>query len=78
MNWKPSVHALVFCQGMFYYTIGNIRPELRSSQRAVQLIACAYSAHIERYGLECILEPFINDVNALAKVRHFVWWECNC
>lgn len=53
---------------MFYYTLGNLRPELRSTQRAVQLIACVTSSHIKKYGFEPILRPFIEDVNELTKV----------
>ena len=54
--------------GMFYYTIGNLRPELRSSHRAIQLLACVYSTHVNSYGLESILKPIIEDINKLAKV----------
>ena len=54
--------------GMFYYTVGNLRPELRSTQRAIQLIACVTSSHIADYGLQPILQPFIDDVNKLAEV----------
>ena len=54
--------------GMFYYTLGNLRPELRSTQRAVQLIACVTSPNIKKYGLDPILQPFVDDVNKLAKV----------
>lgn len=53
---------------MFYYTIGNIRPELRSTQRMTQLIACVTTPNIEKYGFEAVLRPFIDDVNILAKV----------
>ena len=58
----------VCCIAMFYYTIGNLSPELRSSQRAIQLVACVKALHIEEYGFEPILKPFIDDVNSLAKV----------
>ena len=57
---------------MFYYTIGNIRPELRSTQRTIQLIACVTSKNIEKYGYQAILKPFIDDVNKLARVLLFI------
>ena len=60
---------LYIITGMFYYSIGNLPPELRSTQRAIQLIACVSSPHIGEYGLQPILQPFIDDVNTLAKVR---------
>ena len=47
---------------MFYYTIGNLRPELRSTLKATQLIACVSSSNIKKYGFRPILSPFINDV----------------
>ena len=57
-----------FFVGMFYYILGNIRPELRSIHRAVQLIACVESPVISQYGFEEILNPFIKDVNKLCTV----------
>ena len=63
------LHALIISViGMFYYTIGNLRPELRSTQRAIQLIACATAPNIKRYGFETILKPFIDDIKSLAEV----------
>ena len=53
---------------MFYYTLGNIRPELRSTHRAIQLIACVTSPNLEKYGFEAVLRPFIQDVNTLREV----------
>jgi len=46
--------------------LGNLRPELRSTQRSIQLIACVTSQNLEKYGFEAVLKPFIKDVNALA------------
>lgn len=63
-----------FCHkaGMFYYTLGNIRPELRSSHRAIQLIACVTSPNLDKYGFEAVLDPFINDVNTLSEVGKMI------
>ena len=58
----------VTCIGMFYYTLGNLRPELRSTHRAIQLIACVKSGILEKYGFQSILKPFIDDVNDLSTV----------
>ena len=57
------------CIGMFYYMLGNLRPELRSTQRSIQLLACVTSQNLEKYGFEAVLKPFIKDVNSLANVR---------
>ena len=53
---------------MFYYTLGNLRPELRSTQRSIQLIACVKSQTLAKYGFEAVLKPFIDDVNILETV----------
>jgi len=53
---------------MFYYTLGNLRPELRATQRAIQLVACVTTPNLEKYGFEAALEPFIKEVNSLCKV----------
>ena len=54
--------------GMFYYTLGNFRPQLRSTQQAVQLIACVSCPNLVKYGFTPVLEPFIRDVNTLYEV----------
>lgn len=53
--------------GLFYYTLGNLRPELRSTLRSIQLIACATYPNITKYGFPPILHPFIQDVNRLSE-----------
>lgn len=63
---SPSIS--IFCAGMFYYILGNLRPDLRSTHKAIQLIACVECPDLEYYGFDQILEPFINDVNKLCKV----------
>ncbi len=56
--------------GMFYYVLGNIRPELRSTTRTIQLIACVESPILSKYGFTKVLEPFVKDVNTLSLVRN--------
>ena len=58
--------------GMFYYMLGNLRPELRSTQRSIQLIACVTSKNLEAYGFAAVLDPFIKDVNILANVMLYL------
>lgn len=59
-----------YCAGMFYYVLGNLRPELRSTHRAIQLIACVQCPDLKQYGFEKVLQPFIRDVNRLCNVRN--------
>ena len=62
--------ALLLCIiiGMFYYMIGNMRPELRSTHRAIQLFACVTNVNLVKYGFRPVLKPFIEDVNKLSEV----------
>ena len=53
---------------MLYYTLGNLRPVLRSTHRSIQLIAFITSPILEKYGFEPVLKPFIEDVNDLSSV----------
>ena len=53
---------------MFYYMLGNLRPELRSTHRSIQLVACVTTPILKKYGFEAVLDPFIKDVNNLANV----------
>ena len=62
-------HTHIHTSGVFYYIIGNVRPELRSTQRAIQLVACVKSKYIKTYGFKRVLDPFIDDIKILLKVR---------
>ena len=66
----PIVHCLkcLYLPGMFYYTLGNLPPHLRSTQRSTLLLACVSSTNIQEYGFERILERFIKDINELSEV----------
>ena len=52
--------------GIILFTLGNIPPRYRSTLRAINLIACAEHPVILKHGIDCILEPFICDLNTLA------------
>lgn len=64
------VYNLFTCTyvGMFYYILGNIRPELRSTHKVIQLIACVENPVLSEYGFHKILQPFIEEVNLLCSV----------
>ena len=52
--------------GIVFYTLGNISPKYRSQLRVINLAVVATIPIIEKYGLNKILEPFINDLNTLS------------
>ena len=54
--------------GVFYYTLGNIRPMFRSSLQAMQLVAIAKASDIHTYSCDSLLEPFVESTNKLARV----------
>ena len=60
-----------YTSGLFYYTLGNIRPHLRSQTKAIQLVSVVKSSYIEKYGIDTILEPFVDAVKQLESVRTF-------
>ncbi|XP_028412421.1 uncharacterized protein LOC114535241 [Dendronephthya gigantea] len=59
---KTSKHKL----GCFYWILGNISPQYRSTMRAIQLFAIAKYKYIKEFGIDNILRPFVDDVNKLA------------
>ena len=57
--------------GVFYYSIGNLPPILRSCLHSIQLVAVVKTKFIEKYGVDNILEPFMHDLHELEKVNEF-------
>lgn len=56
------------CTGLFYYLLGNLRPELRSSLKAIQLVTLVRHTFIKDYGIDKILEPFMDSIRLLESV----------
>ena len=59
--------------GLFYYTLGNISPKHRSSLDAIQLVSVVKHSIIVDYGIDKILEPFIEDIKALESVCKYMY-----
>lgn len=55
--------------GVVYFTLGNLPPTQRSQVNAIQLLAIATSPVIKEYGIDAILEPFMNDLELLEQVN---------
>lgn len=53
---------------MFYFTLGNLSPKYRSCLPNIQLVAIAKAAMISSYGVDKILQPFVDDVKKLVGV----------
>lgn len=53
--------------GCFFFSLGNIRPAYRSTLNSIFLVAVAKSTTIKENGIDCILKPFVDDLNTLYK-----------
>lgn len=50
---------------MFYWTLGNIYPELRSSLRSINLLVITSHANLKKYGAEEVLNDFLSGLALL-------------
>ena len=63
--------------GLVYYLLGNLDPKLRSSLKSIQLLCVARNPIIVKYGIEEILKPIVESIQALEKV-YKPCWVCLC
>ena len=61
-----GTHTKTHKLGIILFTLGNIPPKFQSTLKSINLVACAVHPIIDKYGIDCILEPFIKDLNTLA------------
>ncbi|XP_034236286.1 uncharacterized protein LOC117642319 [Thrips palmi] len=59
---RVGKHNLTF----FYWSLGNIYPELRSSDKVVQLYVICKTPDLKKYGYKKIMEDFIEGINKLS------------
>jgi len=57
---------------MFYYTITNIHPVLRSRLQTIMLLSVVESKYIEMYGIDEILKPFVSEMMELESVSLYI------
>ena len=53
---------------MFYYTLTNIHLALRSRLQTIMLLLVVESKHIEKYGIDQIMKPFVSGMMELESV----------
>ena len=58
----------LFSLGGVYSVLGNLEPKYRSVTRCIQLICLCPVRHIQSYGIDKILERFMNDLHHLELV----------
>jgi len=54
--------------GAVYYMLGNIHPRLRSSIHGIQLLLLAKYTTLEKYGIDTILDPLVEDLQKLVSL----------
>ena len=62
------MYHVVFIIALFYYTLGNISPKHRAVLNAIQLVAVVKHSLVNEYGIDKIIEPFMEDIKALESV----------
>lgn len=55
--------------GAFYFVLGNLSPRNRSLLHSIQLVALAKTSLIQSYGIDVILQPFMESIHKLERVR---------
>ena len=56
--------------GMFYFTLGNLPPKFRSKLSAIQLVAIVKTTILAIYGMDAVLQPFVDDLMKLVGNLH--------
>ena len=51
--------------GCLFFFLGNVRPHLRSTYKAIHLVAVAKSENIDKCGIDRFLAPFVADLKEL-------------
>lgn len=71
--YKISVYYILaqfylYISGAFYFTLGNLSPQYRSVINIIQLVALCRVPLINKYGMNRILQPFMQDIHELESV----------
>ena len=51
--------------GLFYFTLGNMRPKYRSKLTAIHVISIVHQKNISTYGIDAVIKPFVDDIKKL-------------
>lgn len=65
MSFNAHYH---FFLGLVYYLLGNLEPRLRSSLKSIQLLCVVKNDIVVKYGIEAILKPIVESIQALEQV----------
>ena len=51
--------------GALFFSLGNIRPHLRSTLKSIFVLGIGRVEDIKKYGIDAFLSPFVDDLNTL-------------
>ncbi len=76
MLYTVYVHAVcrfssdyVLHTGFFYFTLGNLEPKYRSTIASIQLLGIVKKSLLDKYGIDAVLQPFVDDLKKLVIVK---------
>ena len=55
-------------KGIIYFSLANLDPAMRSQLGAIHLVCVFKNSHVQQYGLDPILVPFLKDIDRLSQV----------
>lgn len=56
--------------GIFYFTLGNLRPKFRSRLSAIHIICLVSHRNLSTYGIDAVIRPFVDDVKKLVSLSY--------
>lgn len=62
LSYLLSFNSIV---GIFYFTLGNLRPKYWSRLSAIHLVSLVTHSNLSYYGIDTVLKPFIDDMKKL-------------
>ena len=71
LNYSVLLIIITLILGIFYYMLGNVSPQFRSSLKSIQLVSILKASLIQKYGVNSVLQPFMDEILALEKVCNY-------
>ena len=50
--------------------LGNVHPRYRSTYKMIQLAALCKVQYINKYSLDCVLRPMVEDIKKLVSIKN--------
>ena len=64
-----TYHKQCLTLGLFYFSLANIDPALRSKLNLILLLSVVEVSSIDKYGINEILKPVVAEIEQLESVR---------